>query len=229
MAESDPIRVFIAEDHAIVRKGICALLTLEPGIKVVGEASNGQEAVRGIESVQPDVILMDLVMPEMDGIEATQQIMARQPQARILVLTSFATDDKVFPAIKAGALGYLLKDSEPREVVDAIRQVYGGEPSLHPRIAQKLMQELSRPSEQPPTPDPLTEREVEVLRLVAQGQSNRQIADDLVITEGTVRVHVSSILSKLHLASRTQATLYALREGLASLDDAGRRSGEPTS
>jgi NarL family two-component system response regulator LiaR len=153
--------------------------------------------------------------------------MARQPQARILVLTSFATDDKVFPAIKAGALGYLLKDSEPREVVDAIRQVHKGESSLHPRIARKLMQELSRPPERPPTPDPLTQREMEVLGLVAQGKSNRQIADDLTVTEGTVRVHVSSILSKLHLASRTQATLYALREGLASLDGGGEAPRKP--
>jgi NarL family two-component system response regulator LiaR len=228
MSASNPIRVFIAEDHAIVRKGICALLTLEPDIEVVGEAGNGREAVRGIDSTQPDVILMDLVMPEMDGIEAIQQVMARQPQARILVLTSFATDDKVFPAIKAGALGYLLKDSEPRDLVDAIRQVYRGESSLHPRIARKLMQELSHPpaSLRPPTPDPLTEREMEVLRLVAQGKSNREIADDLTVTEGTVRVHVSSILSKLHLASRTQATLYALREGLASLDDGSAVSPE---
>jgi len=224
MSASNPIRVFIAEDHAIVRKGISALLALEPDIKVVGEASNGREAVSGLESTRPDVILMDLVMPEMDGIEAIQQVVARQPQVRILVLTSFATDDKVFPAIKAGALGYLLKDSEPRDVVDAIRQVYRGESSLHPRIARKLMQELSRPPEQPPTPDPLTEREMEVLRLVAQGKNNREIADDLTVTEGTVRVHVSSILSKLHLASRTQATLYALREGLASLDDGGEAS-----
>jgi NarL family two-component system response regulator LiaR len=221
---SNPIRVFIAEDHAIVRKGIRALLALEPGMEVVGEASNGREAVSGIDSTQPDVVLMDLVMPEMDGIEAIQQVVARQPQARILVLTSFATDDKVFPAIKAGALGYLLKDSEPRDVVDAIRQLHRGESSLHPRIARKLMQELSRPPDRPPTPDPLTERELEVLGLVAQGKSNREIADDLTVTEGTVRVHVSSILSKLHLASRTQATLYALREGLASLDDGSEDS-----
>ena len=227
MERKTAIRVFVAEDHAVVRKGICALLTLAPGIEVIGEAGNGQEAVRRIESLQPDVILMDLVMPEMDGIEATQQIIASQPEARILVLTSFATDDKVFPAIKAGALGYLLKDSEPSEVVDAIRQIYNGESSLHPRIARKLMQELAHPPQQPPTTDPLTEREVEVLRLVAQGKSNKQIAGDLVVTEGTVRVHVSSILSKLHLASRTQATLYALREGLASLDDIETRSGEP--
>jgi NarL family two-component system response regulator LiaR len=227
MTRSKPIRVFVAEDHAIVRKGICALLTLEPGIEVVGEAGNGLEAVRGIESSRPDVVLMDLVMPEMDGLEAIRRTIARQPQARILVLTSFATDDKVFPAIKAGALGYLLKDSEPRDVVEAIRQVHRGEPSLHPRIARKLMQELSLPPEQPPTPDPLTEREMEVLRLVAQGKSNREIADGLTITEGTVRVHVSNILGKLHLASRTQATLYALRKGLASLDDGGEVSRAP--
>ena len=229
MNPPEAIRVFVAEDHVVVRKGLCALLGLEPGIEVVGEAGNGREAVSGIESTRPDVILMDLVMPEMDGIEAIQQVVARQPQARILVLTSFATDDKVFPAIKAGALGYLLKDSEPRDVVDAIRQVYRGESSLHPRIARKLMQELSRPpaSRKPPTPDPLTEREMEVLSLVAQGKSNREIADDLTVTEGTVRVHVSSILSKLHLASRTQATLYALREGLASLDDGGEASRKP--
>jgi NarL family two-component system response regulator LiaR len=226
MNTSSPIRVFVAEDHAIVRKGICALLDLDPGIEVIGEASNGQEAVRGVESARPDVILMDLVMPEMDGIEAIRQVMDRSPKARILVLTSFAADDKVFPAIKAGAMGYLLKDSDPSEVVDAIRQVHRGESSLHPRIARKLMQELSRPPEQPQTPDPLTDREMEVLRLVAQGKSNRDIAKDLTITEGTVRVHVSSILGKLHLASRTQATLYALREGLATLDDGGEAHQE---
>ena len=204
------IRVLVADDHAIVCKGIRALLATEPDIEVVGEA----------EKLQPDVILMDLVMPEMDGIEAIRRITARQPEARILVLTSFAADDKVFPAIKAGALGYLLKDSSPEELVQAIHQVYRGESSLHPTIARKVLQELSRPSERPPTPEPLTEREVEVLRLVARGQSNQEIADQLVISEATVRTHVSNILGKLHLASRTQAALYALREGLASLDDA---------
>ena len=218
------IRVLVADDHAIVRKGIRALLATEPDIEVVGEAENGREAVTEAEKLQPDVILMDLVMPEMDGIEAIRRITARQPEARILVLTSFAADDKVFPAIKAGALGYLLKDSGPEELVQAIHQVYLGESSLHPTIARKLLQELSRPSERPPTPEPLTEREVEVLRLVARGRSNREIADQLVISEATVRTHVSNILSKLHLASRTQAALYALREGLASLDDAEEMS-----
>jgi NarL family two-component system response regulator LiaR len=162
---------------------------------------------------------MDLVMPEMDGIEAIRRITAHQPEARILVLTSFAADDKVFPAIKAGALGYLLKDSGPEELVDAIHQVHRGESSLHPAVARKLLQELSHPPKQPPTPEPLTEREVEVLRLVAQGRSNQEIAEELVISEATARTHVSNILRKLHLASRTQAALYALREGLASLDD----------
>jgi len=213
------IHVLIADDHAIVRKGIRALLSTETDIQVIGEASDGADAIAQAQALNPDVILMDLVMPKLDGIEATRQITANQPRARILVLTSFAADDKVFPAIKAGALGYLLKDSGPEELVQAIHQVYRGEPSLEPSIARKVLTELSQPPKTPLTPEPLTEREVGVLRLVAQGQSNREIAEQLVITEMTVRTHVSNILSKLHLASRTQAALYALREGLASLDD----------
>lgn len=214
------IKVLISDDQAIVRKGIRALLATEPSIEVVGEAENGEEAVSQTEKLKPDVILMDLVMPEMDGIEAIYRITKRQPETRILVLTSFATDDKVFPAIKAGALGYLLKDSSPEELVQAIRQVQRGEPSLHPTIARKVLHELSHPSEEeePPTPEPLTERELEVLRQIARGLSNQQIANQLVISEATVRTHVSNILSKLHLASRIQAALYALQEGLASLD-----------
>ena len=214
------IKVLISDDQAIVRKGIRALLATEPSIKVVGEAENGNEAVSQAEKLKPDVILMDLVMPEMDGVEAIRRIKARQSEASILVLTSFATDDKVFPAIKAGALGYLLKDSSPEELVQAIQQVQRGEPSLHPTIARRVLQELSHPSvsEEPHTPDPLTERELEVLRLVARGLSNQQIADKLMISEATVRTHVSNILNKLHLASRIQAALYALDQGLASLD-----------
>jgi NarL family two-component system response regulator LiaR len=214
-----PIRVLVVDDHEIVRKGIRALLSREHELEVIGEAGDGEEAIDQAHRLRPDVILMDLVMPKFDGIEAIKQIVAQQPQARILVLTSFAADDKVFPAIKAGALGYLLKDSGPAELVQAIHQVYRGEPSLDPSIARKLLQELAHPPKTSPTTDPLTERELDVLRLVAQGKSNREIAEQLVITEMTVRTHVSNILSKLHLASRTQAALYALKEGLASLDD----------
>jgi NarL family two-component system response regulator LiaR len=216
----DVIRVLVADDHAIVRKGICALLATEPDIEVVGEAKDGREAIAGAEKLRPDVILMDLVMPSMDGLEAIRRIVASQPEARVLVLTSFAGDDKVFPAVRAGALGYLLKDSGPEDLVQAIHQVYRGESSLHPSIARRVLQELANPSEQGPNTNALTEREVEVLQLVAGGQSNRDISNRLAISEATVRTHVSNILSKLNLGSRTQAALYALREGLASLYDA---------
>jgi len=216
MAET--IRVLIADDHALVRKGLRALLDLKPDIEVVAEAADGVEAVQKTRSLQPDVILLDLVMPGMDGIQAIREIKHDDPEARILVLTSFAGDDQVFPAIKAGALGYLLKDSLPQELVQAIRDVYRGEASLHPTIAMKLMQEVSQPSDLPPTEGPLTARELEVLKLLAQGLSNQEIAAQLVISERTVGNHVSCILDKLHLANRTQAALYALREGLASLN-----------
>jgi NarL family two-component system response regulator LiaR len=212
------IRVLIADDHAIVRSGIAALLAQVPDIKVVGEASDGQGAITQAAILHPDVILMDLVMPNVDGIEAIRQIKARQPECRILVLTSFAADDKVFPAIKAGALGYLLKESRPADLIEAIRQVYRGESSLHPTIARKVLQELTRPPDRPPTPDPLTEREMDVLRLVAQGLGNQEIAAKLCVGDATVRTHVSNILAKLHLANRIQVALYALREGLVSLD-----------
>ncbi len=215
---SNLIRVFVVDDHSIVRAGIKAILELIPDIEMVGEASNGAEAVERVAETQPDVVLMDLVMPEVDGIEAIRQIKARHPQVRILVLTTFAGEDKVFPAIQAGALGYQLKDSDPDELVSAIRQVYRGQSALHPLIARKVLDELTRPTDQPPTPDPLTPREVEVLGFVAKGMQNPEIAEHLVITEATVRTHVSNIMTKLHLASRTQAALYALREGLATLD-----------
>ena len=215
----ESIKVFIADDHAIVRNGIAALLATEPDIEVIGDASNGEEAVLAAKELHPDVILMDLVMPEMDGIQAIHQIRTLDPDARILVMTSFATDEMVFPAIKAGALGYLLKDSSPEELVNAIHQVYRGEPSLHPQIARRVLQEISQPPTLTRTEEPLTERELEVLKLIARGMSNQEIAEQLVISETTVRTHVSRILSKLHLASRTQAALYALKEGLADLDD----------
>jgi NarL family two-component system response regulator LiaR len=212
-----PIRILIADDHAIVRKGICALLATEPDIEVVGEANDGREAVSLAAVVQPDVILMDIVMPEMDGLEAMRRILARQPAVRVLVLTSFAGDDKVFPAIRAGAMGYLLKDSGPEELTQAIAQVHRGESSLHPSIARKVLRQLSCTQEPKGAAEVLTEREIEVLRLLAEGHSNRDIGKMLSISEATVRTHVSNILAKLDLGSRTQAALYALREGLAPL------------
>jgi len=215
----NPIRILIVDDHAIVRKGIHALLSKEQGMQVVAEAIDGEEGVTQAKALKPDVVLMDLVMPKLDGIEATRQITAQVPGVRILVLTSFATDDKVFPAIKAGALGYLLKDSGPDELIQAVRQVYRGEPTLAPPIARKVLAELAQLPKMPLTSEPLTEREMVILRLVAQGMSNGEIAEQLTIAEMTVRTHVSHILGKLHLASRTQAALYALKEGLASLDD----------
>jgi NarL family two-component system response regulator LiaR len=211
------IRVLVVDDHAIVRKGICALLATEQGIEVMGEAKEGEEAVCKTARLRPEVVLMDLVMPGMDGLEAIRRILADRPEVRILVLTSFAGDDKVFAAIRAGALGYLLKDSGPEELVQAIRQVHCGQSWLHPAIARRLLQELSHTSKRASRAEALTEREVEVLRLVAKGQSNGDISRELAISEATVRTHVSNILAKLSLDSRTQAALYALREGIASL------------
>ena len=215
---SDNIRVLLADDHAVVREGLRTLIGTEPGMEVVGEAADGVETVLKARTLQPDVILLDMVMPRKDGLEAISEIMRQDPGARILVLTSFSHDDKVFPAIKSGALGYLLKNASPQTLLDAIRDVYRGQPTMSPDIAGKLMRELQRTSHLPPTEEPLTEREMDVLRLVAQGLTNQEIAEALVIGVGTVRTHVSNILAKLHLANRTQAALYALREGLAPLD-----------
>jgi NarL family two-component system response regulator LiaR len=212
---TESIRVLIAEDHAVVREGLRLLITSEAGMEVVGQAADGVEAVQMTRTLQPDVILLDLVMPRKNGLEAIEEIKQEIPKARILVLTSFAEDDKVFPAIKAGAQGYLLKDSSPQELLQGIRDIYQGEVSLHPVIARKLFREINRPSDLPPAEEPLTVREMEVLQLIAQGLSNQTIAEKLVISERTVRTHVGHILNKLHLANRTQAALYALREGLA--------------
>jgi len=216
---SDKIRVLLADDHAVVRGGIRALLEHEDGLEVIGEANDGAEAVDMARALTPDVILLDLAMPQKTGIEAIEEIKSERPDARILVLTSYADDDKVFAAIKAGAMGYLLKQTTPLELFQAVRDVYNGESSLHPTIARKLIRELNRPTTLPPVDEPLTDREVEVLIFVARGLSNQEIADRLVISERTVRTHVSNILSKLHLANRTQAALYALKEGLTSLDE----------
>lgn len=213
-----PIRILIVDDHLIVRQGLRALLGEVEDIEIVGEAGNGMEAIQQAESAEPNLILMDLLMPEMDGIEAIQKIREKQPSMHFLVMTSYSGNDQIFPAIKAGAQGYLLKDSGAGELVQAIRQVHRGEPSLHPDIARKMMAEIRQPMPVKPTPDPLTSREVEVLSLLAKGLDNTEIADQLAIAEVTVRSHISRILDKLHLANRVQATLYALREGLADLD-----------
>ena len=212
------IRVLLADDQVLVRKGVHALLALESDIEVIGEAGTHEEAYALAERLCPDVVLIDLMMSG-DGIQAIRCIMASHHPARILVLTGIGTDDKVLAAIRAGAVGFLLKDSEPGDLVRAIHEVHRGGAWLHPAIARKLLREISQSTKARPTAEDLTEREIDVLRLVAHGLSNQQIADDLTISEGTVRVHVSNILSKLHLASRTQVALYALREGLASLED----------
>ncbi len=214
-----PVRVLVADDHAIVRRGICALLATEPNVQVVGEAQDGHEAVEQARMLAPDVVLMDMVMPGMDGLEAIRHIVEHRPEIRILVLTSFASVEMILPAIRAGALGYLLKDSSPEELVDAIHQVHCGNSTLHPAVARKLLAEISQSSGQKQDSETLTERETTVLKLVAQGYSNRDIANELTISEATVRTHVSHVLAKLELSSRTQAALYALRKGLASLYD----------
>lgn len=213
------IRILIVDDHAVVRRGLVGLIASEPGMKVVGEAVDGLEAVEKTRTLLPDIVLLDLKMPRMDGLEAIAEIKSRDPEARILVLTSFDEDDQVFPALKTGALGYLLKDSTPQELLQGIRRVYEGESSLDPAIARKLVRELREPSEPEPVQELLTEREMQVLRLVAQGLTNQEIAARLFISERTVRNYVSNILGKLHLANRVQATLYALREGWVRLED----------
>ena len=217
------IRVLIADDHPIVREGLRILIASEPGMEIVGEATNGTEAVALANTHKPDVILMDLVMPEKNGLQAIGEIKAEDPDVSILVLTSFAEEDKVFPAIRAGALGYLLKDTAPDQLLQAIYDVHRGESSLHPSIALQLIRELNQPSDLPPASDPLSPRELQVLKLLAQGLTNQEIADRLVISEWTVRTHVRNILGKLHLANRTQAALYALREGIAGLHGGASR------
>jgi NarL family two-component system response regulator LiaR len=214
---SRPIRILIAEDHALVRDGLRSLLMTEDGMEVIGEASSGVEAVERYAALQPDIVLMDLIMPELDGIEATKQIVDRFPEARVLALTSFSDDDKVLRAIRAGALGYILKDSSSRELLQALRHLYQGEASLDPAVALTLIRTVKDSQQASPAPEAtLSEREVEVLRLVAEGLSNQEIADKLSLSERTARNHVGNILSKLHLANRTQAALYALRHGIVA-------------
>lgn len=213
MSASETIRILIVDDHAIVREGLCTLLSEEPDVEVVGEARDGKEALAKALRHKPDVILMDLVMPEMDGITATERIRQQAPSCQIVVLTSFSEDQRVPNAIQAGAVGYLMKDVLKAELLQAIRAAAAGEPALHPEAQRQLMRQVAAPQE-PDLLEMLTGREMEVLELIADGRSNREIAAALTLTEGTVKGYVSAVLSKLQVADRTQAALYAVKRGV---------------
>jgi NarL family two-component system response regulator LiaR len=212
-AEPRPTRVLIVDDHGVVREGLRAYLELEPDIQVVGEAKDGLEAVRRAAELQPDVVLMDLVMPNMDGVDATSRIKEQQPATHVIILTSFLDDERVVPAIRAGATSYLLKDVAASDLARAIRGARAGQAQLHPEVARRLMQQVTSPRK-PDAGAQLTDREREVLRLLADGRSNKEIARTLVVSERTVKGHVSNILGKLGLQDRTQAALFAVRNGL---------------
>ena len=214
---SKKIRVLIVDDHTVVRDGLNALLSAEPSMQVVGTAADGVEALKWAKELKPDVILLDLVMPRMDGVQATVEIKRAYPEARILVLTSFAENHMVFSAIKAGAIGYLMKDTSSEELIQAIRDTYHNKPALGPEIARKLMQDIQQQDGQSSDESALTEREIEILQHMARGKTNQEIADELVLSERTVRTHVTNILAKLGLSNRTQAVLYALRQGIAHI------------
>lgn len=211
---SERITVLLVDDHTIVRQGVRTFLELQPDILVIGEAETGVEAVRLASEYAPDVVLMDLKLPEMDGITATRKLVEISPRTQVIVLTSYHDDEHIFPAIRAGAISYVLKDIRPAALADVVRKAAVGEAVLHPRVARRLMQEINRSRAVADALAALTEREVEVLRLVGEGLSNAEIAARLVISEKTAKSHISNILSKLHLADRTQAAVYAWREGL---------------
>ncbi|MEA2256414.1 MAG: two-component system, NarL family, response regulator LiaR [Solirubrobacteraceae bacterium] len=212
------IRVLIADDHLVVRQGLRTFLELQDDVEVVADVGDGVEALEAVREHRPDVVLMDLVMPRMDGVEAIRRIAADRPTTRVIALTSFLDDDKVLPAVRAGAAGYLLKDVGPQDLVRAIRTVYGGEALLHPAVAARLMEEVASAAPRRVEADDLTAREREVLCLIARGLSNKRIARELQISEATVKIHVSSVLRKLDVTDRTQAALHAVREGLVELD-----------
>ena len=218
MDATEKIKVLIVDDHQVVRQGLRTFLELQDDVLVVGEAGDGELAVEMVRQLNPNVVLMDLVMPHLDGISATRQVKSLGTEVKIIALTSFTEDDKVFPAIQAGASSYLLKDVSPDDLVEAIRAVHRGEPRLHPDIARKLMEQVVHQVSSPRESHfkDLTERECEVINLVAQGCSNQDIANELVISEKTVKTHVSNILSKLQLEDRTQLAIYAIRKGMVN-------------
>lgn len=213
---NEQIRILIADDHPLIRQGVEVAISAQPDMKPVGQATNGQEAVTLAEKTRPEVIIMDLQMPVKDGLTAIEDIKDSGLEATILVLTSFPDDENVLSAIRAGAMGFLLKDSPPEHLLDAIRTIHRGESALHPTIARKLMQEVRQPSTLPLSEDPLTSREIDVLKCLAEGMSNREIALKLNISVRTVTTHVRNILDKLHLANRTQAALYAVEQGYSN-------------
>ena len=220
MTIAEKIRVLIVDDHHVVREGLRSFLDVLEDVELVGEAADGYSAIEMVKRLSPDVVLMDLVMPKLDGIEATRQVKITNPNTKVIVLTSFTEDDKVFPAIQAGASSYLLKDVSPESLIDAIRAAHRGEARLHPDITRKLMEQITHPLNPGRLTelDTLSEREKDVVRLVAQGHSNHEIAQELVISERTVKTHISNILSKLQLNDRTQLAIYAIKNRLA---DAG--------
>jgi NarL family two-component system response regulator LiaR len=211
----NPITILIVDDHAVVRQGVRAFLDTQPDLKVIGEAASGEEGVKLASQLVPDVVLMDLVMPGMDGVEATRQVKRLSPRSQVVVLTSYHEDEYIFPAIRAGALSYVLKDIGPRDLADVVRKAANGEVVLNSRVAARVIQELQGLREDQSNPfTELSERELEVLRLIAAGLSNAEIAEKLVLSDKTIKGHVSNILSKLHLVDRTQAAIYAWREGI---------------
>ncbi len=212
---SIPITVLLVDDHEVVRSGVSAFLASQPDFEVIGEAKSGIEAVNLAQKHVPDVVLMDLVMAKMDGVEATRQVKAVSPRTKIVVLTSYHQDEYIFPALQAGAISYILKDVKMDELASALRRAAQGEATLHPKVASRVIQELHGANREELNPyTELTDREMEVLKLIAKGQSNSEIAESLVISVNTVKGHVSNILSKLHLADRTQAAVYAWQQGI---------------
>lgn len=210
-----PIRILVVDNESIVRDGMVAILSFQKDIKVVGEGQDGLQAIELAKQTKPDIVLLDIQMPRLNGLEAIPRIKEVSPKSNILVLTGFSESDQAYQAIKAGALGFLLKDATRAQLIQAIQDVAAGQASIQPAIAMKVINEIDHPAELMYTADPLTPRELETLKLIARGLSNQEISAELVVHERTVAKYVSSILEKLHLANRTQAALYAIREGLA--------------